>query len=112
MVLLKRNTNDTAITMGQNLAASWTNFVKASPKFNKDIPYVFYEPTPKTLENSEPLNNFLMAKDTVVILKRLFEGCTKDELPGDTEWMESFYGSQEAAKAVLNGLIGEQWDNV
>ena len=68
MVLLKRGQNDTATTLGQKLASSWTEFVKACPKFNKDIPYVFRNAT----ENAGPLNKFIMNKDVVVILKQLF----------------------------------------
>ena len=107
-VLLKRNENDTAASMGKKFAASWTEFVKASPKFNRDIPYVFCGATADT----GPLNKFLMDKDTVVILKRLFDGCTKDEILDDTKWMAAFFGSKEAAGAVLNGMHAEQWDKI
>ena len=108
MVLLKRGQNDTATTLGQKLASSWTEFVKACPKFNKDIPYVFRNAT----ENAGPLNKFIMNKDVVVILKRLFEGYTRDELLEDTEWMEAFFGSEEASHSVLNGMADDQWDNI
>ena len=40
-ILLKGDETDTASKMGRELAASWTNFVKECPKFNRDIPYVF-----------------------------------------------------------------------
>ena len=53
-----------------------------------------------------------MDKDTVVILKRLFDGCTKDELLNDAEWMEAFFGSEEKADSVLNGMFREQWDDI
>ena len=107
-VLLKRDETDTASKMGQELAASWTNFVKECPKFNRDIPYVFQN----AVENAGPLNELLMDKDTVVILKRLFDGCTKDELLNDAEWMEAFFGSEEKADSVLNGMFREQWDDI
>lgn len=107
-VLLKRDETDTASKMGRELAASWTNFVKECPKFNRDIPYVFRN----AIEDAGPLNELLMDKDTVVILKRLFEGCTKDELLNDAEWMEAFFGSEEKADSVLNGMFREQWDDI
>ena len=107
-VLLKRDETDTASKMGRELAASWTNFVKECPKFNRDISCVFQN----AIEDAGPLNELLMDKDTVVILKRLFDGCTKDELLNDAEWMEAFFGSEEKADSVLNGMFREQWDDI
>ena len=105
-LLKKDSEDDTPRSLGENLAAKFTSFVKASPKFDKDIPFRFrneYSDDPK------PVAYFLKDCDTALLLKRSFCGKTKEELLADDDVMEAFYGSPERGADALAGISDATW---
>ena len=106
--MAKRDDLNTATKLGYNIAAKFSEFVKASPKFTKQIPFIFRNEIPE----GGALNKHLVDSDTTAILKRLFGAHTKEELLADSEWMKAFYGTEAVAKKVLGNMSQEEWDNL
>ena len=76
----------------------------------KGIPFTFRDV--HNSENPAPLNQYLLDDDCAYVLKRCYDGFTKEELTNDEEIMNNFFGSFEAGKAMLAKISDEVWEHM
>jgi hypothetical protein len=96
--------------VGTKIAKGFTKFC-LDEKHNRPEKFVFrkvhYEDDPK------PLNYYLMDKDCVAMLKKMYggdDGSTKQDLLEYGDLLTIFFGCEEKGKEVLEAVDGYIWD--
>lgn len=105
IVTLRGSQDETPTEIGQKLAASFSSF--SSDEFKKKS-FVFIGDVSK--EPPLPLSHYLLDRDVVMYLKKVYFGCKKDDIIEDIEILTDFFGSASVGKRVLSDISEAEWN--
>lgn len=97
---------ETPESIGTNLAIAFSSF--STPEYEKRT-FQF-----KADISDDPplsLNNYLLDRDCVVYMKKIFFGVAKNEIMEDEETLTQFFGSPEEGWRVLNDVSDVEWES-
>ena len=109
IVAVKQDEDDTAESLGKHVAAKFTAYAKESPKYSKEMPFVFRK---AHTENPRAVNHYLLDMDVIQLMKRIYSESTLAELIEDTEIMVSFWGDAVIGELALRNISEEQWESM
>ena len=90
-----------------NLAEHFTEFVKESSEFSKNLPFI---PEAIDATKPKPLAHFLKDFDVACLVKRAYSEWSKVDLSKNKAIMMCFFGDAEAGELALNGITQTLWD--
>lgn len=105
IISLRGSEEETPTEIGRKLAASFSSF--SSDEFKKRS-FVFVG----DISNQPPLplNHYLLDRDVVMYLKKIYFGCKKDDISEDDEILTDFFGSPTVGKRVLSEINEAEWN--
>lgn len=108
-VLVPLEEGDSPQFLLDNLAKKLTDFVESCPDYHKNLPFL-----PLPIDNSDvkPLAHYLKDHDVVALIKRAYPHWKKDDLANHEAIMESFFGSANYGKGVLDGMPQVLFDQI
>lgn len=105
IVTLRGSPQETPTEIGKQLAASFSAF--SAPEFESKT-FQFMGDSSSTPPLS--LNNYLLDRDCIMYLKKIYFGVSKEEIMQDDETLAEFFGSPKEGKRVLSGVSDAEWE--
>ena len=106
-ILVALQDGDTPQFLLNNLAEHFTEFVKESSEFSKNLPFI---PEAIDATKPKPLAHFLKDFDVACLVKRAYSEWSKVDLSKNKAIMMCFFGDAEAGELALNGITQTLWD--
>jgi len=105
IVTLRGSPEETPTEIGQKLAASFSSF--STPEFESRS-FQFKGDTSETPPLS--LNSYLLDRDCIMYLKKIYFGVSKEEIMQDEETLAEFFGSPKEGRRVLSQVSDAEWE--
>lgn len=110
-LVAERNDNDTASTLGRRIAKEFTDFGATCNDYQ--IPPKFQFRNDVSTTPLKPLNYYLCDGDCLAILKRFYaEDNDKDDIMEDEDIMESYFGTVQLGRQMLEPINEESWKSI
>ena len=108
-IIYKDDDEDNAKSLGKKLATALTELVEQLDAYERKIPYIFGQ---CHVSHAKSLNHFLLDKDVIALLKRMYPSTSKPNLMKDDDAMKTFFGTVSEGVKVLGELSEHAWDRV
>ena len=106
IVTLRDSQNfETPDFVGRKLAASFSSF--STSAYEKRL---FQYKGDISEDPPLSLNNYLLDRDCIVYLKKIYFGVSKDEIMEDEETLSDFFGSPDEGRRILSALTNFEWE--
>ena len=105
IITLRQNPEEEPCEIGQKIASSFSSFSSSdfemkSFKFRGDV----------SGDPPMPLNYYLLDKDCIMYIKKIYFGTSKEDILQDEELLIEFFGSEVEGKRVISQVSDVEWN--
>lgn len=105
IITLRQNPDEKPSEIGQKIASSFSSF--SSPDFESKS---FKFRGDVSADPPMPLNYYLLDKDCIMYIKKIYFGTSKEDILQDGEVLVDFFGSEAEGVRVISQVSDAEWN--